>query len=89
MGCREPTTPGRAEFLARRLLGRKFTPQEAAIVTKVQGDLHLTYGWKPAEAKKLLNVGESKPDAKLDAAQLAAWTMVVNQLLNLDEVLCK
>jgi hypothetical protein len=34
-------------------------------------------------------VGESKPDPKLDKVQLAALTMVANQLMNLDEVLNK
>ena len=85
----ESATPGRVEFLAKRLLGRSFKAEEAAIVTKVQADLAASYVANPAEAKKLLSVGDSKPDAKLDPAQLAAWTMVVNQLLNLDEVLCK
>jgi hypothetical protein len=28
-------------------------------------------------------------DRKLDAPTLAAWTMLANQLMNLDEVLCK
>ena len=41
------------------------------------------------EAKKIIAVGESKADPKLDAATLAAWTMLVNELMNLDEVLNK
>ena len=43
----------------------------------------------PTDAKKLIAFGESKADAALDAAELAAWTMLVNQLMNLDEVLNK
>ena len=30
-----------------------------------------------------------QPDPKLDPATLAAWTMLANQLMNLDEVLNK
>ena len=41
------------------------------------------------DAAQLLTVGESKPDPSLPAATLAAWTMLTNQLLNLDEVLTK
>ena len=41
----------------------------------------------PAAAKKLIAVGETKPDAALDPAELAAWTMVANLVLNLDEVM--
>ena len=47
------------------------------------------YTAKPEEAKKLIAFGESKADATLDAGELAAWTMLVNQLMNLDEVLNK
>jgi hypothetical protein len=39
------------------------------------------------EAKQLIAVGESKANAMLDAPLLAAWTMVANELMNLDEVL--
>jgi hypothetical protein len=35
-------------------------------------------------AKKLISVGETKPDEKL-----AAWAMLANTVLNLDEVLNK
>jgi hypothetical protein len=34
-------------------------------------------------------VGQSPRDPSLDTAELAAWTMLVNQLMNMDEVLNK
>ena len=40
------------------------------------------------KSKALLAVGDSKPRHP-DAGQLAAWTMLTNELFNLDEVLCK
>jgi hypothetical protein len=40
-------------------------------------------------ALKVLSVGESPRDESLDAAELAAWTMVANVILNLDETLTK
>ena len=40
-------------------------------------------------AKKLIAFGESEADPKHDPSRLAAWTMVCNQLMNLDEVLNK
>ena len=43
----------------------------------------------PDAAKKLIAVGESPPDESLDAVELAAWTMVTNLILNLDEVISK
>jgi hypothetical protein len=45
---------------------------------------------KDAEAaKKLIAFGESKADPKLKPVELAAWTLVANLLLNLDEVVNK
>ena len=37
----------------------------------------------------LIAVGETKPDPKLDPTALASWTMVCNEMMNLDEVLNK
>jgi hypothetical protein len=34
-------------------------------------------------------MGESKSDPAVDPAALAAWTMIANELMNLDEVLNK
>jgi hypothetical protein len=75
--------------MARRLLARPFRSEETKVVTKVFTDLLGYYKARPENAKKLLAVGESKADPALDPATLAAWTMVANQLLNLDEVLNK
>ena len=40
-------------------------------------------------ASRLLGVGESPRDEQLAAVELAAWTMVANAILNLDETLTK
>ncbi len=51
---------------------------------------HLANNTKNIEAaKKLISVGESKPDPKLSPSELAAWTMIGNLILNLDEVMNK
>ena len=39
--------------------------------------------------RALIAVGESKPDLTLDPPVLAAWTMLANELMNLDEFLNK
>jgi mono/diheme cytochrome c family protein len=79
----------RIDFLAKRLLARSFTERELPIVAESLGELKKEFAAKPDEAKKLVSFGESKPDAALPAAELAAWTMLANQVLNLDEVLNK
>ena len=46
------------------------------------------YQAHPDDAGQLIAVGASKP-AATDASRLAAWTMLANELMNLDEFLCK
>jgi hypothetical protein len=41
----------------------------------------------PAAAQKLLTVGEKPRNAKLNAVELAAYALVANTLLNLDEAI--
>ena len=78
----------RLEFIAERLLARRFSADELPVVKKSLADLAAWYAAHPDEAKQLIAVGDSKPRAT-DAAQLASWTMLTNELMNLDEVLCK
>jgi hypothetical protein len=82
-------TEGRIDLVARRLLARPFRAGEVKVVQASLEGLLGYYQAHPEDAKKLVAVGESKADAKLDVPTLAAWTMVVNELLNLDEVLNK
>ena len=79
----------RLDFMAERLLARPLTAKEKKIIAANAGDLLAHYKKAPQEAEKLLAVGDSKPDANLDAPTLAAYTMVANELMNLDEVLNK
>jgi hypothetical protein len=79
----------RLDFMARRLLSRPMRAEEAGVMREAFDDLLAHYRANGSDAEKLLKVGESKRDARVDAAEHAAWTMVANQLMNLDEVLCK
>jgi hypothetical protein len=77
------------DFLAQRLLSRSLRAEEVPLVQATLNDLLAHYKAHGDEAKKLIAVGESKPNQNLDVPTLAAWTMLANQLLNLDEVLNK
>ncbi len=77
------------DFMAERLLARKLSAKEKNIITANANDLLAHYQAKPKAAAELLAIGDSKPDAKVDAPTLAAYTMVANELMNLDEVLNK
>lgn len=83
------TTEAKLDYLAKRILARPFTAKELPIVQASLNDLMAEFKTKPEEAKKLQTVGESKTDPTLDPRMLAAWTMLTNQLMNLDEVLNK
>jgi len=75
--------------ISERLLCRPLKDQELAILQASLADLRAHYKASTADADALLKVGESKADDKLPKPELAAWTMVCNQLMNLDEVLNK
>jgi hypothetical protein len=79
----------RIDFMSRRLLCRPLRSEEMQVVQASLKDLLAHYKTNAADAKKLLAVGEAKVDPKLEASTLAAWTMLANEMMNLDEVLNK
>lgn len=79
----------RIDFMAERLIARSLSASEKRIVVSGLKDLLAHYQSSPKDAEALVAVGESKADATLDRPTLAAYTMVANQLMNLDEVLNK
>lgn len=79
----------RLDFVAKRILARSFRSDELPVVQASLSELQKFYAAHADDAKKLISEGESKADAALDPAALAAWTMLVNELMNLDEVLNK
>lgn len=84
-----PAFDARLDTVSLRLLGRKFSKPERAIIRRTLDDALATYRREPATAQKLLAVGESPADAQLPAPELAAWTLVASQVMNLDEALTK
>jgi hypothetical protein len=86
-GGKTPET--QLDFVAERLLARPFRSEESAVVRGTLDDLLKHYQANKEDAEKLVAVGDSKADPALDRPRLAAWTMLANQLLNLDEVLNK
>jgi hypothetical protein len=82
------TDGARINFIAARLLARPFTADEMTIVKKSLADLKDWYKAHPDDAKAVIVIGDSKPRSP-DVVQLASWTMLTNELMNLDEALCK
>ena len=80
---------GEVDYMSMRLVARTFDEKEKAAVEKSYKDYLAFYSTDESDADKLLHVGDSPYDNKLDKAKLAAMTMVANELMNLDEVLTK
>jgi hypothetical protein len=62
---------------------------ELELLSKLYDQQLAHYEKDKEAATKLLTVGASKRDETLDASQHAAWTMMANLLLNLDETITK
>ena len=79
----------RIDFVVQRLLARPLASEERPVVERSLAALLSYYREHAEDAKQVIAVGESQPDAALDPTTLAGWTMLANELLNLDEVLNK
>ncbi|MGQ9917854.1 MAG: DUF1553 domain-containing protein [Bryobacteraceae bacterium] len=85
----EPELEARFQFMALRLMSRRLEPRELEILRDSWRAFLRHYDSNLEDARKLISQGESKPPENGSAAELAALTMVANQLINLDEVLNK
>ena len=84
-----PTPETRIEYGFRLVTGRAITPAERKVLLEgFNGDL-AHYRKDKDAARKLIVSGNTKPNAKLSAEELAAFSLTANVLLNLDEVVTK
>jgi hypothetical protein len=83
------TVEDRLTFAFRLPLARKPKPDEAKVLTRILTEQSDHFRQHPEAVTKLLAVGESPRDEKLDQAELAAWTTVASVILNLDETVTK
>jgi len=79
----------RITFAYRTLLSRKPSDIEAVIVLGELQAHQERFARASDDAKKLIAHGEGKPNATLKVEDLAAYTLVANMLLNLDETLTR
>jgi len=83
-------SPDERITLAFRLAtARKPSTKELGVLRKILEKQLAVYRQDREAALKLLSVGESPRNEKLDAAELAAWTTIASVILNLDETLTK
>ena len=82
-------TSARLAWAFKLATAREAKPSETAVLSQILDSEKTHYQAQKPAAEKLLSVGESPRDPKLDTAELAAWTTVASVILNLDEVLNK
>jgi hypothetical protein len=69
----------------RALIGRTPDATETRILGRMYDEQRALFAAHPDDAKRLLAVGESRPDAAVPPVDLGAMTVVVNAMMNLDE----
>jgi hypothetical protein len=84
-----PSTERRLDFLAQLTLARPLAARETVFLTKTAADFGAKLATREKDAKALLTIGESPADATIPVTELAQWTLVASQFLNLDEFLTK
>ncbi len=84
-----PDFESRLDDISLRLLDRKLAPAERAHVRATLDSAANYYAAHPEDAKLAISTGETKAPETIPAADLAAWSLVASQLLNLDETLTR
>ena len=79
----------RLEYAFRLATSRRPTGDETGVLRQLLRGRLAEFRKDPAAAKKLVGVGESERDARLDPRELAAWTTVASVIFNLDETITK
>ncbi len=79
----------RINLMSDILLSHDPSPRMASVLANSLTQMTKHYAADPSAAQKLVAVGESRSDPSIPAPELAAWTMVASEMLNLDETLTK
>ncbi|MEA2540535.1 MAG: hypothetical protein QOH35_1901, partial [Acidobacteriaceae bacterium] len=79
----------RIQYLSELVLSHGPSPQMASVLQRSLNQMEKHYAADPTAAHDLVAVGEKPRDAAIPPPELAAWTMVVSEVLNLDEALNK
>ncbi len=79
----------RLDLMTRRLLNRTFATEERTTVKSTYEDALNYYQENPEQARLAIAVGEKKIPEDAPAIELAAWTLIANQLFNLDETVTR
>jgi hypothetical protein len=79
----------RLQWIAGRVLSRPLRGEELGVLQSSLREVSDYYQANPDRASELLAVGATRSPNEINPAELAAWTMTVNILMNLDEAITK
>ena len=82
-------TEQRIQWMFQRCLARPARPEEVKTIISAATTWSQQFQDNPEAAKQLITIGEQPAADKYKPAELAAWTMTANLLLNMDEFLTK
>ena len=83
------TPQSRIVYGFRLVTARPPDPSELGVLKRQYQTHWAEFQHDEPSARRIIEVGESPRDGSLDLRELAAWTMVANLILNLDETLTK
>jgi hypothetical protein len=83
------TADDRLTYMFRLVTARAPDANDLAELSAALKDLTAHYANEPEAANQLIMAGTTKPDPRSSASELAAWTMIGNVILNLDEAITK
>jgi hypothetical protein len=83
------TAGQRIALMSEIVLAHDPTPKMAAVLEDSLKQMRQHYESDPKAARELVEVGEKQRDRSIPDPELAAWTMVASEMLNLDETLSK
>jgi len=79
----------RLDLISLRLLNRKMATDERATVKTTFESAKAYYEEKPEQARRAIEIGEMPVDETLSETELAAWSIIANQIFNLDETVTR
>ena len=84
-----PSPKQRIDRMGLILLSRVPPPQMAAVLENSLGEMQRRYALNLKGARALVSIGEKEHGNSVPVSELAAWTMIASEMLNLDETLNK
>jgi hypothetical protein len=84
-----PQPEARINRMSEILLAHDTSPKTMAVLESSLQQMQKHYSTDTKAAHALVHEGESKPAVGIPEPELAAWTMIANEMLNLDETLNK